>query len=161
MNKSTADLPSFDFPKPEVIPSATEGTSEEVQESHIVKQQSKKEKQVEKRQLFLQSAHLFLSFQRKLINLHVYLELGPNPQTLSKSSSRRLKRKTKEQLTGGLVDLQSAIASLEGETGHQDEGLTTIGDAKAETTSKPTVKPGTIGKGASSTLSKAQRKRIL
>jgi len=142
LNKPTADLPSFDFSKSKVIPSAAEGTSEEAQESHIVKQQSKKEKQIGKRQLFLQ-------------------KLGPNPQTLSKSSSRRLKRKTKEQLSGGLDDLQSAIATLEKETANQDEGLTTIGDAKEESTAKPTVKPGTIGKSASSTLSKAQRKRIL
>lgn len=89
-------------------------------------------------------------------------ELEPSINQASKSHERRRKRKAKEQLTGGLEDLQSALASLNEETVQKDEPMsTTAGTSHVEKTSKPAVKPGTIGKSASSTLSKAQRKRVL
>jgi len=106
-------------------------------------QQSKKAKQLEKREAFLQ-------------------KLEPSTRQTSKSHERRLKRKAKEQLTGGLDDLQSAIASLEqGATLHDESLATNATTSKDEKNSRPVIKPGTIGKGGSSTLSKAQRKRVL
>ena len=89
------------------------------------------------------------------------LELGPSPENLSKSSARRLKRKRKEQLSGGLEILQSAIQAIEMETVNQDVCLTTIASSKAEEKQRSSAKTDTIGKSASSTLTKAQRKRIL
>lgn len=72
-----------------------------------------------------------------------------------------MKRKVKEQLTGGLDDLQFALATVEMATAGADEALPTSVDTKEELASKSAVKPGTIGKSGSSTLSNAQRKRVL
>jgi len=127
------------------LPNLDEGNASQVQadpvfEPHV--QQSKKAKQLEKREAFLK-------------------KLEPSTRLGSKSHQRRLKRKAKEHLTGGLDDLQSALVSLEKEGTAQDESLTTIAASQDETKSKPAVKTGTIGKGSTSTLSKAQRKRVL
>ncbi|KDR85105.1 hypothetical protein GALMADRAFT_233731 [Galerina marginata CBS 339.88] len=107
-------------------------------------QSSKKAKQLEKREAFLQ-------------------KLEPSIRQMSKSHQRRLKRKAKEQLTGGLEDLQSALVSLEKET-IGDEAMSTIAavsESRDEAKPKSQIKSGTIGKGGPSTLSKAQRKRVL
>jgi ribosome biogenesis protein SLX9 len=72
-----------------------------------------------------------------------------------------MKRKAKEQLTGGLDDLQSALATVEMETTGTDEAPPTSVDTKEELASKSSVTLGKIGKSGSSTLSKAQRKRVL
>ncbi|KAF8912771.1 ribosome biogenesis protein SLX9-domain-containing protein [Gymnopilus junonius] len=103
---------------------------------------SKKVKQIEKREAFLQ-------------------KFGLSVTQGSKSHQRRMKRKAKEQLTGGLSDLQSALVTLEKDALAQQEPLNTIGASQDETKTEPAVKPRTIGKGGTSTLSKAQRKRVL
>ncbi|KAJ3492478.1 hypothetical protein NLJ89_g11226 [Agrocybe chaxingu] len=107
-----------------------------------VVQQKKKEKQQEKRQAFLQ-------------------KLEPSTRQFSKSHERRMKRKAREQLSGGLNDLQSALASLEEDARGDDSApAVTIADAEdPQTTAKSKIKPGAIGKGSSAPLSKAQRKR--
>lgn len=86
-------------------------------------------------------------------------ELEPSIKQ-SKSHERRLKRKAKEQLTGDLNDLQSALELLQEETTGHDEPAEPAA-SHDERKPKQTTKPGTIGKGRSSTLSKAQRKRAL
>jgi len=99
---------------------------------------TKKAKQMERREAFMQ-------------------KLGPSTQRFSKSHERRVKRKAKEQLAGNMDDLQTALASL-------DEDI-----VPPESTDKPPPSSGEvkskaigkIGKGTSSTLSKAQRKRLL
>jgi len=105
-------------------------------------QQSKKAKHYEKREAFLQ-------------------KLEPSARQLSKSHQRRLKRKAKEQLTGGLEDLQSALVSLERETIQHESMETIAAVSQDESKPKPQTKLGTIGKSSSSTLSKTQRKRVL
>lgn len=72
-----------------------------------------------------------------------------------------MKRKAKEQLTGGLSDLQTALVTLEKDVLAQQEPLTTISTSQDEAKAEPAARPGTIGKGLASTLSKAQRKRVL
>ena len=85
----------------------------------------------------------------------------------SKSHNRRLKRKAKEQLAGGLGDMHVAIGALE------DDNLT-IGDHDQQSVEanaknfvpkeiklKPKVKPGQIGEGKGAPLNKSQRKRAL
>ncbi|KAH9486814.1 hypothetical protein JR316_0000879 [Psilocybe cubensis] len=130
------DLPSFESIRPtEAEVTASEGRQ-------LVIQQSKKAKQMEKREAFLQ-------------------KLEPSTKQASKSHERRLKRKAKEQLVAGLNELQSALASLEEESGREEVQSTNADTLHAEKTSKPAVKPGIIGKSGSSTLSRAQRKRVL
>jgi len=100
-------------------------------------QLSKKLKQVEKRQAFLQ-------------------KLEPSIKQVSRSHTRRLKRKAREQLGGGLEDLRNAIATLD------EEATVDSAAAEGEASPKPS-KPDSdaIGKGTSSSLSKSQRKRVL
>ena len=121
-------------------------------------QQSKKAKQIEKRELFLQSMSdiLFL-----LISLNPPSEFSLSANQGSKSHQRRMKRKAREELTGGLSDLQSALANLEKDVQEQQEPLTTINAAEEAKPDFAATKSGTIGKSGQSTLSKAQRKRAL
>ncbi|CAA7266550.1 unnamed protein product [Cyclocybe aegerita] len=124
-------------------PSGSQAPGPQAEPEHEpVTQQKKKEKQQEKRKAFLQ-------------------KLEPTARQFSKSHERRMKRKAKEQLSGGLHDLQSALASLEEDKHGEDSApAVTIADAEEpQTTAKPKVKPGTIGKGRSAPLSKAQRNR--
>ncbi|KAF9481434.1 hypothetical protein BDN70DRAFT_876421 [Pholiota conissans] len=132
---------SFDFMKTETpIDPVLDGSLE--QQIQPIKQQCKKEKQMEKRQNFLE-------------------KLGPSTKQLSKSSARRQKRKAKEQLTGDLDDLHSALASVEMENADAEDVLLNDVDSQEKSAPIQSVKPGTIGKSGSSTLSKAQRKRVL
>ncbi|KAJ7706065.1 hypothetical protein B0H17DRAFT_1035474 [Mycena rosella] len=71
----------------------------------------------------------------------------------SKSHARRQKRKAKEQVGGGLDEIQLALAAVEDD----DDGV----DAPQESTKKPKPKPGQIGEGKGAPLSKAQRQRAL
>ncbi|KAK7064132.1 ribosome biogenesis protein SLX9-domain-containing protein [Favolaschia claudopus] len=105
----------------------------------------KKEKQQLKREALLQR-----------------LETSHSPY--SKSHSRRLKRKAKEQLAGGDLDaIQMALAAVDDDQDASESlqpqdstPVTQEGSAK-----KPKAKPGQIGEGKGATLSKAQRKRAL
>ncbi|KAF8167991.1 ribosome biogenesis protein SLX9-domain-containing protein [Crassisporium funariophilum] len=103
-------------------------------------QQSKKEKQIEKREAFMK-------------------KLEPTSKTFSKSHERRMKRKAKEQLTGTMGDLQSALASLdEAAITSESSPVKDMGAAETKPKAAASIK---IGKGASATLSKNQRKRLL
>jgi hypothetical protein len=95
-------------------------------------------------------------------------ELGPSTIQFSKSHERRMKRKAKEQLTGNMDDLQIALASLDEDIA-EPPPPGSLEKPSSESNSKHSqeLKPkagsniGKIGKGSSSTLSKAQRKRVL
>ncbi|KAF8898625.1 ribosome biogenesis protein SLX9-domain-containing protein [Infundibulicybe gibba] len=83
----------------------------------------------------------------------------------SKSHNRRLKRKAKEQLAGGVDDMQAAIIALDGEISPEIRNLGAQPEPVDSGTGVPRPKsqpkPGTIGEGKSATLSKSQRKRAL
>ena len=89
------------------------------------------------------------------------LELSRSPY--SKSHERRLKRRAKEQIAGGLSDLQSAISAIE-DSPSTDSKLPdrTTSMSSSEQKRKAQVEPdhSTVG-GKSAPLSKAQRKRVL
>ena len=91
-------------------------------------------------------------------------ELGPSTRHFSKSHERRMKRKAKEQLAGNMGDLQTALASLEKDIvppESLDKPSPSTQIHSREVKPKVTSRIGKIGKGSSSTLSKAQRKRLL
>lgn len=92
-------------------------------------------------------------------------ELEPSTRQVPKSTARRLKRRAREQLTGGLNDLQQAIATLEVDSTVEEASMQTIAEANSVEepipSTKPTTKKGLIGKGGSAPLSKNQRKRVL
>lgn len=92
----------------------------------------------------------------------LFLELGPNTRNFSKSHERRMKRKATEQLAGNMNDLQTALAFLD-QVAPQSLRNTSPSDPinSAEVKPKASSSISKIGKGASSTLSKAQRKRLL
>lgn len=80
----------------------------------------------------------------------------------SKSHNRRMKRKSKEQIAGGLSDMQAAISALDETIPTSVQNSIEAGDDHArDSKSKPHVKPGMIGEGKKATLSKSQRKRAL
>jgi len=118
---------------------------EDLTEAADAKPMKKKEKQLLKHEEFLKRLE------------------SSRPQH-SKSHERRMKRKAKEQVAGGLTEIQAAIAALEaadtvadlpvvGESSHPNEDAA---EAKP-----PKGKSGQIGEGRGATLSKAQRKRAL
>jgi len=75
-----------------------------------------------------------------------------------------MKRKAKEQLAGNMDDLQTALASLDEEITLPEsiEKLSSsIPKCSEEVKPKASSSIGKIGKGNSSTLSKAQRQRQL
>ena len=75
-----------------------------------------------------------------------------------------MKRKAKEQLVGNMDDLQTALASLEKDIvppESMDKPSPSAPIRSSEVKPKAMSRIGKIGKGASSTLSKAQRKRLL
>lgn len=100
-----------------------------------------------------------------LINLSG-LEASRSPY--SKSHSRRLRRKAKEQIGGGLSDIQAAIADVEDDAPELIQtSIREAAEAEARgpkaPTNEPRVKfnPGLIGEGKGAPLSKAQRKKAL
>ncbi|EDR15640.1 uncharacterized protein LACBIDRAFT_300761 [Laccaria bicolor S238N-H82] len=102
---------------------------------------SKKDKQNLRREAFLQ-------------------KFGQANSPYSKSHNRRLKRKAKEQIAGGLSQMQTAIAALEKDddpTKQPTEVDQSAGGPKAKRNTKRSM----IGEGKGSTLSKSQRKRAL
>ena len=93
------------------------------------------------------------------------LGLETSRQPYSKSHERRLKRKAREQVAGGLQEIQAAIAEVAGDDPpdslQDEEGgeLGTSSDRPKVSKSKP--RPGLIGEGKSVPLSGNQRKRAL
>jgi ribosome biogenesis protein SLX9 len=122
---------------------------------------TKKEKHQQKREALIQRMDGFPAHQLPLY-LVFPLGLGSHQLPSSKSHSRRIKRKVKEQIAGGFSDIQAAIealndevpleatntanASVENSTGQQPKAISNIGK---------------IGEGKNATLSKAKRKRAL
>ncbi|TBU46108.1 ribosome biogenesis protein SLX9-domain-containing protein [Dichomitus squalens] len=107
----------------------------------------KKEKQALKHQLFIER-----------------LEQSRSPY--SKSHERRLKRKAREQVAGGMSEIKAAISAVEDDIPEAVQNASTIGDATeaSEGQSKPRKvrpKPGQIGEGKGTPLTKSQRKRAL
>ncbi|KAI0778510.1 ribosome biogenesis protein SLX9-domain-containing protein [Trametes elegans] len=106
----------------------------------------KKEKQALKHELFLKR-----------------LEQSRSPY--SKSHERRMKRKAREQVAGGMGDIQAAISAMEETIPAAVQN--TIGDDAKEaddmdvSEAKPKPKQGQIGEGKGAPLSKNQRKRAL
>ncbi|TCD69973.1 hypothetical protein EIP91_005562 [Steccherinum ochraceum] len=116
---------------------------EELSSTADVKPLKKKEKQTLKHELFLKR-----------------LESSRSPY--SKSHERRVKRKAREQVAGGLTEMHAAIADLEATEGFANQP--TVGDSSApneDTAEVPKAKSGQIGEGKGATLTKAQRKRAL
>ncbi|KAJ6610109.1 ribosome biogenesis protein SLX9-domain-containing protein, partial [Mycena sp. CBHHK59/15] len=87
--------------------------------------------------------------------------LESNHSPYSKSHARRQKRKAKEQIAGGLDDIQAALAAVEGEQDvdlHQDSAADELDIPEHESQPKKAKpKPGQIGEGKGVPLSKAQR----
>lgn len=91
----------------------------------------------------------------------------------SKSHARRMKRKEREQVAGGLSDIKDAIGDLLGDEApsetiaesnkkaakRKQTEMDVEGDEEPKKTK--TVQAGVIGQGKSTTLTKAQRKRAL
>jgi Ribosome biogenesis protein SLX9 len=124
---------------------------------------TKKEKHRSKKEAFLQRMNAIA-----LLSLHIALTVLrrldlESPLPYSKSHSRRLRRKAKEQIIGGdLNDLQSAIAALDDD--HATDGNACVdggthSPSKSIPDSRP--KPGKIGEGKKNPLSKSQRKHAL
>ncbi|OSD03638.1 hypothetical protein PYCCODRAFT_240787 [Trametes coccinea BRFM310] len=83
----------------------------------------------------------------------------------SKSHERRLKRKAKEQVAGGLGDIKAAISALEEDipvaVQNSVTDATETDRADASKPAKPKPKPGQIGEGKGAPLNKNQRKKAL
>ena len=103
-----------------------------------------------------------------LIRLHLGLEQSRSPY--SKSHERRLKRRAREQVAGGLNDIKAALAAVEGEdipaavqASVSTEAILgdTAGALESSRPKKVKSKPGQIGEGKGVPLSKNQRKRAL
>jgi ribosome biogenesis protein SLX9 len=77
----------------------------------------------------------------------------------SKSHARRLKKRAKEQIGGGLSDIQMAITELAEEA----EGSLTAPDATSTTAAKikTNSKSGKIGEGKGLPFTASRRKRAL
>ncbi|KAI0080252.1 hypothetical protein K474DRAFT_293568 [Panus rudis PR-1116 ss-1] len=117
--------------------------SELADEGDLQKPMKKKQKQAMKHELFLQR-----------------LESSRSPY--SKSHERRLKRKAKEQVAGGLSDIQAALPTLDDQIPDSVKDAAAQGnDDIAGNTSRPEPKVGQIGEGKKEPLSKSQRKRAL
>ncbi|KAI0715268.1 ribosome biogenesis protein SLX9-domain-containing protein [Earliella scabrosa] len=107
----------------------------------------KKEKQALKHELFVQR-----------------LEQSRSPY--SKSHERRLKRKAREQVAGGMGEIKAAISAVEDDipTAVQNSVAADTDDASGPDPSHPKKvkpKPGQIGEGKGAPLTKNQRKRAL
>ncbi|KAH9847388.1 ribosome biogenesis protein SLX9-domain-containing protein [Lenzites betulinus] len=108
----------------------------------------KKEKQALKHELFIKR-----------------LEQSRSPY--SKSHERRVKRKAKEQVAGGMGDMTAAIFAVEDAIPVAVQNTIAAGAEEPDATEEPQAqarakpKPGQIGEGKGVPLSKNQRKRAL
>jgi len=106
---------------------------------------SKKAKQTLKHDLFLER-----------------LESARSPY--SKSHARRLKRKAKEQIGGGMNDIKAAITEMEDDPAPEPAQESMQKSAGVQSSAnEPRIKstPGRIGEGQKNPLTKAQRKKVL
>jgi hypothetical protein len=72
-----------------------------------------------------------------------------------------LKRKAKEQIASGLGDIKAAIDALEEDSPSAETKRQTSDVPIPEQSQKMKLRPGQIGEGRGSALTKAQRKRAL
>lgn len=72
-----------------------------------------------------------------------------------------MKRKTKEQVAGGLKDMEAALTAVETGIPSAVQESVTHEDGHTTAERKKVIKPGRIGEGKAVTLSKSQRKRAL
>ncbi|KAA1468153.1 hypothetical protein DENSPDRAFT_833364, partial [Dentipellis sp. KUC8613] len=81
----------------------------------------------------------------------------------SKSHNRRLKRKEREQIGGGLGDMKAAISAVEKDVAPEDDApqVGNAGEEQPSQQKRSAQRPGQIGKGKGAPLSQAQRKRAL
>jgi hypothetical protein len=88
-------------------------------------------------------------------------ELQSARSSSSKNQKRRLKKKLKEQVGGGLDAIQAAISALDNDNiPHEDAGQTVqVADEVILPKVKP--KPGQIGEGKGVPLKQNQRRRAL
>lgn len=130
----------------------------------------KKEKQAVKHELFLQrtypSRHLQLFTVAVLSCVHLLTDLDAtgleqSRSPYSKSHERRLKRKAREQVAGGLKDITAALAELETDIPVAIQQTISADDATEDTSRKSTAASSLIGEGKRTPLSKAQRKKAL
>lgn len=86
-------------------------------------------------------------------------ELASGLSPYSKSHNRRLRKKAKEQIGGGLNDIQAAITEL----AEGAEATLTAPDATITSAAKTKLnaKSGKIGEGKGSSLTAIRRKRAL
>jgi len=84
----------------------------------------------------------------------VLKELPSGPSPYSKSHNRRLKKKGKEQIGGGLNDIQAAITEL-AEEAEDATSITTAAKTKLN------AKSGKIGEGKGLLFTATRRKRAL
>lgn len=136
-----------------------------VPEDDIRKSMKKKDKQTLKHETFLQSKSI-----GQLLGLPVChsvhfnaTELEASRSPYSRSHERRLKRKAREQVAGGLQDITAALAEVETEMPIAVQQAVSADDTPTvrETAHKPKSVPGLIGEGKHKPLSKSQRKRAL
>lgn len=99
--------------------------------------------------------------EHRFCMLSELLGLESSRSPYSKSHERRLKRKAKEQVAGGMSDMQAAISAVDDDALAQDAQSSEDPSHGHETRPKPKAKPGQIGEGKGAPLSKSQRKRAL
>jgi hypothetical protein len=91
-----------------------------------------------------------------------FSELQSSHSPSSKNQKRRLKRKQREEVGGGLDAIQAAISALESDSGIRDGDQDKTGKfADKLISTKIKVKPGQIGEGKGIPLKQNQRKRAL
>lgn len=91
-------------------------------------------------------------FPLSSLNVRIGIEESSTPY--SKSHTRRVKRKAKEQLTGDMADLGAVLQTMV-------EDSTDQPSISNDNPSRPKSKSKLIGKGNSSTLTETQRKKEL
>ncbi|EIM83429.1 uncharacterized protein STEHIDRAFT_63376, partial [Stereum hirsutum FP-91666 SS1] len=104
----------------------------------------KKDKQMMKHELFLQ-------------------RLDASRAPYSKSHARRIKRKEKEEIAGGLGAIKAALSSMEGVDVPLHSAAAPSGNqgSSAKASAIAQRRPGQIGEGKGAPLTKAQRKQAL
>lgn len=132
----------------------------DVEANAHTKSMSKKAKQTLKHEFFLKRMPFFLSYSSAVTHLSLDFESSRSPY--SKSHERRMKRKAREQVAGGLTDMHAAITALEAAEIPADLPVVGKSEAPNEDFAKgPTTRSGQIGESKGVTPTKSQRKRAL
>ncbi|KAI0068387.1 hypothetical protein BV25DRAFT_1818801 [Artomyces pyxidatus] len=110
--------------------------------------------------------HTLKKKDRRVLKHELFIErLEAARSPYSKSHARRLKRKDKEQIAGGLAGLRAALTAVEstGSAPAVDDAVTATPDGGNGAEGQPAAKPrpGQIGEGKGAPLKRAQRKQAL